>query len=203
MKKIIVLIMMGLITYGCKMPRSNAEIEADSSKIRINSKEVIKVDYEKLKKLKLNFRTKKDEFSTDNVVFYYPKSAPIYINTNALYVYFNTTNDKANPLRFRFQYHADDWLFIKIVEFSIDGILYMYVPREVQRDNDGGGTWEWFDDSIKINAYDMDLLIALSKAKNAKMKIVGKYADVKTITSSQIKAIKETIELHEMLGGSL
>ena len=209
MKKIIALIMMGLINYGCKMPRSNAEIEADKIKIsmdsifnKTNSDDIIKIDSNKLKKLKLNFRTKKDEFSTDKVVFYYPKSAPSYTNRNGLYVYFGTKDDKAYNLRLTFQYYADDWLFIKSIQFLIDGKVYGYIPEEIKRDNEGGNIWEWFDESV--DSSDRDLIIALSTAKNAKMKIIGdKYYKEKIVTSSQIRAFKETIELHKMLGGFL
>lgn len=161
---------------------------------------VATVDTIKVKELSKFFRTKKDEFSTTKSVWYFPKTSPQYTNANGLYLYFSTVNGEPSNLRFRFQYYADDWLFIEYIIFSIDDRVYNYYPTKVDRDNDSN-IWEWFDDSATA---DLNTIIALANAKNAKMKIIGRqYHKVKPVTSAQIKSMKQTLELYKAMGGKL
>ena len=99
------------------------------------------------------------------------------------------------------QYYSDEWLFFNRVQFSIDGKAYEYVPLNTETDNgDGGYIWEWFDESITNS--DKDLISALSNAKSAKMKLIGRqYFDIRTISKDQIKNIKRTLDLYKEMGG--
>ena len=93
-------------------------------------------------------------------------------------------------------------MFIQKVQFSLDGKAYEYIPSKTETDNGDGEIWEWFDESV--NASDKDLLMALSIAKKAKMKLIGRqYFEVKPITQDQILNIKRTIELYKAMGGKL
>ena len=159
------------------------------------------IDTVKVKKMEKSFNIKLDEFSNDNTKWYTTKSAPKYSNANGIYCYFQTENGVPGNFRFRVQYYDDDWLFFTHIQFSIDGKAYEYVPNSTNTDSGNGGyIWEWFDESVKNS--DKELINALANAKSAKIKFVGrKYYDVKTITSGQIKAINETIELYKALGG--
>ena len=159
------------------------------------------VDQSKIKELTKYFRQKKDEFSNDNKIWYQPKSSPIYANANGIYCYFSTENGVPDNLRFRLQYYADDWLFFSTVQFSIDGKAYEFTPLKTETDSgDGGYIWEWFDESLSES--DKDLIYALSNAKDAKMKLIGRqYYKVKTITQEQINSIKRTLDLYHSLGG--
>lgn len=162
------------------------------------------VDSNKIRELMPYFKTKKDEFSTDEVVWYEPKTRPAYINRNGIFCYFQTKNGMPCNFRFSIQYYADDWLFFKKVFFSIDSNAYEYVPYKVETDNGNGGMiWEWFDESVTSSS-DVKLIRALASAKQAKMKLVGRqYHNVKAITPSQIRDIKRTLELYEAMGGIL
>jgi hypothetical protein len=164
--------------------------------------ETRKIDTIKIKELKQFFRVKKDEFDNPGSEWYTPKSAPNFINQNGLYCYFNATNYEANNLRFQLQYVSDEWLFLRKVQFLIDGIVYEYVPYKINRDNGNGNIWEWFDDNVSSKPTDMALVIALANAKTAKMKLVGdKYSKEKNITPLQIKSIKQTWELYNAMRG--
>lgn len=159
------------------------------------------IDSVKVKQLEKSFRIKADEFSNDNKKWYKPKSAPVYTNANGIYCYFQTENGMPSNLRFRLQYYSDDWLFFSRVQFSIDGKAYEYIPMDTETDSGNGGyIWEWFDESVSES--DKELIIALSNAKSAKMKLIGRqYYDTKTINQSQINGIKQTIELYRAMGG--
>ena len=159
------------------------------------------IDSAKIKALIKDFRQKKDEYSNDNKIWYHPKSSPLYTNDNGIYCYFCTENGVAENLRFRLQYYADEWLFFKSVNFSIDGKAYQYIPMSTETDSGNGGyIWEWFDESL--SGPDKDLINALSNAQSAKMKLIGRqYYQEKIVTKSQITAIRQTLELYKAMGG--
>ncbi|HWB24684.1 MAG TPA: hypothetical protein VG738_04350 [Chitinophagaceae bacterium] len=159
------------------------------------------VDSAKIKDLLKYFSVKKDEFSTTNTVWYGVKTIPDYVNVNTIYCYFGTDNGVADNLRFRIQYTADDWLFFKQVQFSIDGKAFEYEPSDTKTDNGDGRIWEWFDEGL--TSADKDLIYALANAKTAKMKLIGThYYSVKEITQSQITGISRTLDLYKAMGGS-
>ena len=164
-------------------------------------KETSKIDSSKVKELTKYFRQKKDEYSTDNKIWYKPKSSPEYANANGIYCYFCTENGIPNNLRFKLQYYADDWLFFKSVQFSVDEKAFEFIPLKTETDNgDGGYIWEWFDEALSSS--DKDLIYALANAKSAKMKLNGRqYYKEKIITQEQINSIKRTLDLYHSMGG--
>jgi hypothetical protein len=167
-----------------------------------NFKKTATIDSVKAKALLKYFRVRKDEFSNTNKKWYEPVNAPKYTNRNGIYCYFQTENEIPGDLRFRVQYHAEDWLFISRVQFSIDGKAFEYIPSDVETDSGNGGhIWEWFDEPLTSS--DKELIEALANAKNAKMKLIGKqYHDIKTISTEQINSIKRSLEIYNAMGGS-
>jgi len=145
------------------------------------------------------FRTSKDEFN--DVIWYIPKSAPKYVNMNGVYCYFDA---KSSNFRFKFQYHADDWLFIENIIFNIDGENITIVP-DMNRDcGNGGRIWEWCDENI--NNYratlNEDFIKKIAHAKIVKIKMNGsQYYNTRVLTAAQIKSIKDTYEYYLALGG--
>lgn len=166
------------------------------------SKKEINLSSPEIVKLSRNFNIKEDEFSENKLIWYYPKSAPNYLNCNALYCYFQLENNLANNLRLRLQYFSDEWLFISKVIFLIDGKVFEFIPMETKTDSGNGGQiWEWIDQEITTN--EIKIINAVANAKEAKMKLVGtKYFDIKPITKSQINAMKQTLELYHLMGGN-
>lgn len=161
----------------------------------------IKIDSAKINELLPFFRVKKDEFDPRGKTWYEPKGAPQYTNRNGIYLYFGVQEGKPLSLRFRIQYYAEDWLFFKKVQFSIDDNAFEYIPSNTETDSGyGGKIWEWFDEPL--NKKDRELIYALANANLAKMKFIGRqYYDIKTITKEQIKDIKRVLELYIAMGG--
>ena len=116
-------------------------------------------------------------------------------------LYFGVQEEKPLSLRFRIQYYAEDWLFFKKVQFSIDDNAYEYIPSDTETDSGyGGKIWEWFDEPLNMN--DKELIYALVNANSAKMKFIGRqYFDIKTITKEQMNDIKRALELYHAMGG--
>lgn len=159
------------------------------------------VDSAKIKELLPYFRVKKDEFDPDGATWYEPKAAPNYVNRNGIYLYFKADKYGVGPLRLRVQYYADDWLFFKKIQFSIDSSAYEYIPSNTETDNGGGYIWEWCDEALGRS--DKDLIYALSDAKSAKMKLIGRqYHNIRTISKQQIIDIKRSLELYNAMGGT-
>lgn len=158
------------------------------------------LDSAKIKELQKDFRIEKDDFSNDDIKWYRPKASPKFANKNGIYCYFATQNDKLTKLKFRVQYYNDDWLFFDKIQFLVDGKAFDYIPSKTNTDSGNGGyIWEWLDEDL--TDADKELIYALSNAKEAKMKFIGKYSDVKIITKEQAKGIKQTLELYNTMGG--
>jgi hypothetical protein len=179
--------------------KSGKDLKTNLNKPKENQKVVEETP--QIKELKKKFRIKKDEFDDNNIVWYRPISSPNFVNRNGFYCYFGTENGIPKALRIVHQYYSDDWLFIGKYKFSIDGNAYSYVPMDIKTDSgDGGMIWEWSDDLVDSEI--KEILNALMNCKSAKIRLEGRqYFDTKTITSSQIKSIKETIELYKLIGG--
>ena len=164
----------------------------------VNEKAIAEENATKAKQLKSLFVEKKDEF--EPYTWIKPKSRPLYINQNGFYCYFIKNKDgSVNNFRFTGQYAADDWLFIKYIKFNIDGKSFEFYPDEMNKDNDSE-IWEWFDQNVR--GTDIVLLNAIANAKSVKMRFVGQqYQKDKTMSSANIKSIKNTIEYYKALGG--
>ena len=149
-----------------------------------------------LDKLSKNFNQKKDEFSNKTWIF--PKNKPKYRNRNATYCYFMKQNNEVRNFRFVFQYVSSDWLFIEDLIFNIDGKLFEYRRLDFNTDCSGGQIWEWCD----LQLSDIDLIRSLENAKSIKIKMNGdKYYDTRTLNSTTITSIQETIKYYKALGG--
>lgn len=161
------------------------------------------VDSATIKKLSPLFSFKKDEFDPREVTWIKHKSSPKYVDQNGIYCYFMKDVYGVSNLRIQIQYYADDWLFIKKYQFSIDGQAFEFIPQNVERDSGNGGhIWEWCDEYI--STYNTELIKSLANAKTAKIKFIGnQYHKIKTISQKEILRIKETIDLYIAMGGSL
>lgn len=147
------------------------------------------------------FKTASDEFS--NCAWVEPKSAPKYRNQNGVYCYFQLENNEASNLRFVFQYYADEWLFIRNMIFNIDGENITIAPDMDTDCGNGGMIWEWCDEKVGYGVSE-DFIKKLAYATSVKVKLNGsQYYDTKTLTSAQIKSIKDTYEYYTALGGRI
>lgn len=151
------------------------------------------------------FIEKNDEFS--DYTWVKPKSAPKYRNRNGIYCYFATKNGSASNFRFVFQYYGGDWLFIQNMVFNIDGENIIIIPSNMETDCNLS-IWEWCDELVQSGnatySINEEFISKIANAKSVKVKLNGrKYYDTRTLTSSQIKSIKDTYEYFKALGGKI
>jgi len=162
---------------------------------------VSNIDSAVIKRLISKFRIKKDEFDPRGLTWIYHKASPIYLNRNGVFCYFAVKENQPLTLRLRIQYHADDWLFFKKVQFSVDQVPFEFYPSSIETDHGSGNIWEWSDDELQGD--DLKMIKDIAYAKNVKMKLIGRqYYKIKTLSNKQISAIKDALELFEAMGGS-
>lgn len=183
-----------------KMKEIEREILSVSNKSEglYNSEREAVVDSVKAGKLKPLFVENKDEF--EGYTWVQPKSRPIYRNQNGFYCYFQKSKDnKVSNLRFVGQYEDEDWLFINHVKFNIDGVVWDYTPKKINKDNDSR-IWEWFDDDV--NSSNALLIEAISNAKVVNVRFIGRqYHDERKMSKNNIQSIRNTLEYYKALGG--
>ncbi|GIZ10001.1 hypothetical protein [Flavobacterium sp. UMI-01] len=203
------IVFVGLLLLGLLMPKNdkdkNLNSEADSELIVVDTMDSnsgnlkVNIDSAKIKELKPLFKHKKDEFSEEQTEWITPIASARYRNENGIYCYFSENN-----LRFVFQYHADDWLFIKNFQFLIDDKPYSFTPDDIKRDNDETGITEWFDSSVNSSNGSRQIVEALAKAKSARVRLNGdNYHHITNFTAKQLKSIKNTLEYYNALGYTL
>lgn len=150
--------------------------------------------------LKRYFLIREDEF--DKTAWCVPKSAPKHRNDNRLYCYFEKKGDEVRNLRLVGQYYSDEFLYIHMAQFLVDGNTLAIGLREMERDSSSIGKWEWFDEVMHENTG--PLVEAIAKAKTVKIKYIGKqYSSVKIVSAPDIKSIKVALETYKGLGGEM
>ncbi|MDO9593810.1 MAG: hypothetical protein Q7J19_02325 [Lutibacter sp.] len=190
---------------------TKANIELDKIQREEN---IIRDEEKKNNELKIELATKKMKKKVDkleNITWYQDKTSPQYINYNGFFLYIGDSGYNYPTLRLRIQYKDNDWLFIEKYIIYVDGLKYKTIETkygDVKRDNGSGGVWEWIDISIdKYNeddVNDFDVIRAMINGKDVKIKFIGsQYSKVKTITKEQKNALKNVLEVYEVLGGEL
>ncbi|MFD2600538.1 hypothetical protein [Flavobacterium suzhouense] len=164
-------------------------------------KQTKKVDSLEFKRLISYFKLKRDEFDPSGTIRYMPETSPEKPKGNAIFCYFDQTDDLVANLRLRMQVENKEWLFYKRCQFLIDGKIFDYIPSNIEFNQAGtGNVCEWFDNAINENNF--VIVKALSKAKIAKVKILGRnYDKVIVFTDKDIASIDHTLELYSAMNG--
>lgn len=182
----------------------------------INAKDILQDISDKLRKEKektnkdkaarLSNATNKMRKKLDDIkeiTWYTDKSTPIYANRNNIHLYFGKMTENTPFLRLKIQYTASDWLFIKYYTIKTDNNTHnIYTTYgDVKKDNDGGEIWEWYDVPVDNLLY--EIIKDIISSKNVKLRYNGdNYYKDRTITNSEIQALKNVLDAYEALGGN-
>jgi flagellar biosynthesis GTPase FlhF len=144
-------------------------------------------------------RRKRDDMR--GITWYTHRSSPEYLNSRSdIHLYVGKTDGgSANP-RFRIQYKADSWLFIRSYLIKADNHTFTLAPGtfEIERDNGYGGIWEWYD--IPATPREFEILRAIATSKSAVIRHQGQqYHRDRTITDREKQAIREMLIVHDNL----
>ena len=134
-----------------------------------------------------------DEFQKNNWISY--KGFSDYTNTNAIDLYIGKDDSWSVRSRFRIRYEADDWLFIKKYQFSINWDVYDYSPSNINTDSwNGGRIWEWSDEIVDKET--LKIIKAIYENWSANIRFVGsKYNKDRALTKKEIEGLKDMYEL--------
>jgi len=126
------------------------------------------------------------------------KGVPVLGNYMTLYFGVKDGSAAAYPLRMKFNYYADSWLFVQSVTIKADDQVFDLGKLDFERDNAAGSIWEWSDS----RASDMAMLNKILSAKKVVIRYDGRqyYHDF-VLPDSQKTAMKETLLAWQRYGG--
>lgn len=90
------------------------------------------------------------------------------------------------------QYVADDWLFIESYTIKADDQVFTIRPADdaVERDNGGGGIWEWYD--VVVGGSERPILDAMFSARSVTIRFQGKqYYRDRVIPPAEIERMRQ------------
>lgn len=115
-------------------------------------------------------------------------------------VYFGSKSGSAAnyPLRIKFQYYGDDWLFVRSVTVKADDKVYELGKMTFERDHASGSVWEWSDLPVK----DHQMLSHWMNAKRVVVRFNGdKYYNDFTLPQGQQAQLRDVYQAWKVMGG--
>lgn len=137
-----------------------------------------------------------DEFK--GITWITHKAEPVLGKKMALYFGVKNNSAAGMPLRLKFQYYSDSWLFVRGVTIKADDRVFNLPATDFERDNSGGSIWEWSDESVS----DFTMLDAVLAAKKVTIRFDGRqyYSDF-VLPQAQKTAMKEVMLAWQKYGG--
>ena len=173
-------------------PNNNLEEEIALKEKEKNDSLLIAQKKEALEELN-NFRKKYDEFN--DITFFEDNRTPVYTNRNFIYPYIGKSGD-AYWMKLRFQYTADDWLFIERARIKTDSNNYV-ISGVFERDHNSE-IWEWYDETV--GEKELEMLEDIANSEITKVRYEGtQYYKDRTLTPKEIDIIKKTIKVYKSL----
>ncbi|MCP6695896.1 hypothetical protein [Pseudomonas donghuensis] len=147
---------------------------------------------------KLDKSLKKDTDEIKGVTWISHKSEPVLANYMSLYFGVKDGTVSAYPLRMKFNYYADSWLFVESVTIKADDQVFNLNKMDFERDNAAGRIWEWSDSKVE----DMAMLNKILSAKKVVVRYDGRqyYHDF-VLPESQKSAMREMVLAWKRYGG--
>ena len=137
-------------------------------------------------------KLRKEVDDTKQRIFYHAPQSTLYVNEDAVQAYLSIPFDStANPLlQFTVQNVSERRYQLTHLQFTLDGIVYPYLPERTYDDEGYGYYWQWFDDPIIDNNV-QEVLEKVVTAKNAKVTLFFQqnYREEREITIQEKEAL--------------
>ena len=145
-----------------------------------------------VKRLKKNY----DDVSG---TIWYEQPYFVHYNSQNLASLYIGENDKSVWLRLKMTYAGADWIFFKNAYLSYDGktlevVFNEYKDKETQVSS---GVQEWIDVSVDNSMF--TYLKEFVQAKEPKMRLSGKYTRTRTLSTNEIKGMRDVLLAYEVL----
>ena len=157
---------------------------------------------EEEKKRLLASATKRMKTSVDKLegITWY-KDAGTPVSSTNVHLYFGKKASGPPWLRFRIFYKAKDWLFIRSYFVVADGKRIEGPLVNFESDYGSGSIWEWADDGVNANQYQM--VQTIMNSKSATIRLTGdKYYRDHEISAAEKQRMKNVMAAYEASGGT-
>jgi hypothetical protein len=175
---------------------TDLKIAAAEKAAQLEGAKVAEEKRKALARLDANLVKRTDEIK--GVTWVSHKAVPVLDNYMSLYFGVKDGSAAAYPLRMKFNYYADSWLFVQSVTIKADEQVFDLGKINFDRDNAAGSIWEWSDSPVD----DMAMLNKILSAKKVIIRYDGRqyYHDF-VLSESQKTAMKETLLAWQRYGG--
>lgn len=128
------------------------------------------------------------------------KNDPLLATNMSLYFGLKDNSAANFPLRLKFIYSAETWLFIQEVTIKADDQVYSLGKMDFERDNSSGIIWEWSDSKLQ----DFAMVEKIAAAKKVVIRFDGRqyYKDFE-VPESQKQAMKDILVSWKRYGGKV
>lgn len=181
---------------GAELASVSQRIEAAEKAKQAEAARLAAEQERALARLNANLQKRTDEIK--GITWFSHKTEPV-LDTH-MSLYFGTKDGSAAgyPLRMKFHYFADDWLFIGSVTIKADDQIYTLESMDFERDNGSGSIWEWSDSPVD----DMAMLGKIVAAKKVVIRFDGRqYYNDFVLPEAQKTAMKEVMLAWQRYGG--
>lgn len=181
-------------------PQSTECKKATTALETLDKEIAAKLAAEKAKRMKAVSKLKKSFDDVSGVTWYKNQYFTHYTNSNHTSIYMGQREGGKPWIRLFMSYNGDDWIFFEDAYLSYDGNT-IKIPfdeyRDKETDVDGGEVSEWID--VRADESIITFLKKLVEGKTAKMRLSGKYSKTKTLTTSEVNAIRDVLLAYDVL----
>ena len=120
-------------------------------------------------------------------------------NSKHVSVYIGKKEFEKPYLRLLMSYYGDSWIFFDKAYLSYDGNTKQISFKEYGEKKTENNTkcWEWID--VAVDEETLSFLKNMVNGKSVKMRLTGKYQKDRTLTETEIKAIKDILLGYDVL----
>jgi hypothetical protein len=183
---------------GVELAGVNQRMDAAEKAKQVEAARLLAEQERALARLNANLKKKTDEIK--GITWVSHKTEPLLDTHMALYFGAKDGSSAGYPLRMKFHYFADDWLFISNVTIKADDQIYTLEKMEFERDHGSGSIWEWSDSAVD----DMAMLNKIIAAKKVVIRFDGRqYYNDFVLPEAQKIAMKEVMLAWQRYGGKV
>ena len=181
-------------------PESKKEVsEVNALLEKLQTARELRAKEAQRKKMQAVDRLKKEYDDVSGTTWYYNPYFTHYNNSNRTSIYIGKKSSTV-WLRLLMSYTGSDWIFFENAYLSYDGNTLQIPFNEYDNKKTeigSGKVWEWID--VSVNYEILDFLRKMIKGKSVKMRLSGKYAETRNLSSSEIKGIEAVLMAYDVL----
>lgn len=145
-------------------------------------------------------RSNRDE--VNGITWYRDKTTTQYVNAKSFHIYFGKYDDNTviSP-RLKIQYFGDQWVYVDKYIIKVDDEKFeLYPGSDIKRDNDTK-VWEYYD--TNMGTKDWEMVKKIISSKKTTVRHQGQYYYDHVVTDKEKKALQNTLDAYEALGGEI